>query len=101
MPDIQSFYRYFEAPGLGHCSGGIGGQPLTTFDALRSWVEDGHVPDKLPVKFNGTDGVEQSRILCPYPAKQVYNGGNVSEASGFSCSRNATMKPLLHAKLSQ
>ncbi|KAJ5338010.1 feruloyl esterase [Penicillium brevicompactum] len=101
VPDIQSFYRYFEAPGLGHCSGGIGGQPLTTFDALRSWVEDGTVPDKLPVKFNGTDGVEQSRILCPYPAKQVYNGGNVSEASSFSCSRNATTKPLLHAKLSQ
>ncbi|KAJ6131897.1 hypothetical protein N7471_007112 [Penicillium samsonianum] len=32
MPDVQDFYRYFEAPGLGHCSGGLGGQPLTTFD---------------------------------------------------------------------
>ncbi|KAJ5758184.1 feruloyl esterase [Penicillium nucicola] len=91
IANVQSFYRYFEAPGLGHCSGGNGAQPLTTFNAHRSWVEDGVVPETLPVKFNGTDCVEQNRILCPYPAKAVYRGGNASEAGSFQCSSNSTM----------
>ncbi|KUM56866.1 hypothetical protein ACN42_g10335 [Penicillium freii] len=90
FPDIQDFYRYFEAPGLGHCAGGNGGQPLTTFDALRSWVEEGIAPEDLPANFNGIGGVEQGRILCPYPAKAVYQGGNVSDAKSFKCISNAT-----------
>ncbi|CAI7620554.1 unnamed protein product [Penicillium viridicatum] len=90
FPDIQDFYRYFEAPGLGHCAGGNGGQPLTTFDALRSWVEEGIAPEALPANFNGIGGVEQGRILCPYPAKAVYRGGNVSDAKSFKCISNAT-----------
>ncbi|OQE20160.1 hypothetical protein PENFLA_c017G05135 [Penicillium flavigenum] len=94
FPDVQSFYRYFEAPGLGHCSGGSGGQPLTTFDALRRWVEEGKVPETLPVKYNTTDGIESSRILCPYPAKAVYQGGNISEATSFKCVSNETMNSL-------
>ncbi|CAI7635556.1 unnamed protein product [Penicillium crustosum] len=54
------FYRYFEAPGLGHCVGGGGGHPLTIFDALRSWVEE------------------------------VYQGGDVSDSKSFKCIGNAT-----------
>lgn len=85
MPEVQDFYRYFEAPGLGHCSGGVGGQPLTTFDALRRWVENGKVPETLPVHYNTTDGIKSSRNLCPYPAKAVYQGGNFSDAQSFRC----------------
>jgi feruloyl esterase len=88
IPDVQSFYRYFEAPGLGHCSGGLGGQPLTTFDALRRWVEDGDVPETLPVNYNTTDGIKSSRMLCPYPAKAVYRGGSPSDARSFQCCGN-------------
>ncbi|KFY37008.1 hypothetical protein V495_07458 [Pseudogymnoascus sp. VKM F-4514 (FW-929)] len=40
-PNVQDFYRYFEVPGLQHCSGGNGGQPTTVFEALVAWVEDG------------------------------------------------------------
>ncbi|KAL1885591.1 hypothetical protein Plec18167_001086 [Paecilomyces lecythidis] len=76
IPDVQNFYRYFQSPGLGHCSGGRGGQPTTLFDALRAWVENGTAPDSLPVKVNATGGVEQDRILCPYPAKTVSQSGN-------------------------
>ncbi|KAJ5418991.1 uncharacterized protein N7487_002541 [Penicillium crustosum] len=60
FPDTQYFYRYFEAPGLGHCVGGGGGHPLTIFDALRSWVEE------------------------------VYQGGDVSDSKSFKCIGNAT-----------
>ena len=91
MHDVQDFFRYFEAPGLGHCSGGVGGQPLTTFDALRHWVEDGKVPETLPVNYNTTSGIKSSRILCPYPAKAVHQGGSVFDAKSFKCvSKNAT-----------
>ena len=90
FPDLQDFYRYFKAPGLGHCAGGSGGQPLTTFDALRSWVEEVIAPETLSVGFNGIGGVEHGRILCPYPAKAIYQGGNVFDAKGFKCISNAT-----------
>jgi feruloyl esterase len=44
MPEVHDFYRYFQSPGLAHCSGGPGGQPTTAFDALRKWTENGTVP---------------------------------------------------------
>lgn len=38
FPDVQSFYRFFESPGAGHCGyTNVGGQPTTVFDALRAW----------------------------------------------------------------
>ncbi|OJJ94948.1 hypothetical protein ASPACDRAFT_37114 [Aspergillus aculeatus ATCC 16872] len=85
FPDVQEFYRFFEAPGLGHCSGGVGGQPITTFDALRQWVENGTAPETLPVEYAGSDGAKQSRILCPYPAQAKYIGGDASSAESFRC----------------
>ncbi|KAL4917818.1 Tannase/feruloyl esterase [Aspergillus aurantiobrunneus] len=69
FPDVQDFYRYFEAPVLGHCCGGKGGQPTTTFDALRHWVENGTAPDSLPVEYTAVNGTKQARFLCPYPAQ--------------------------------
>ncbi|KAL7623768.1 hypothetical protein AAE478_005321 [Parahypoxylon ruwenzoriense] len=45
IPDVGSFYRYFEAPGVAHCIGGPGGQPTSIFDAMRTWVENGTAPD--------------------------------------------------------
>ncbi|KAL2012224.1 hypothetical protein VTN00DRAFT_4942 [Thermoascus crustaceus] len=85
IPEVQDFYRYFESPGLAHCAGGRGGQPITAFDALRKWVENGTAPEFLPVRVNGTDGKEQDRILCPYPAKPIQQGGNASHVGGFRC----------------
>lgn len=90
MSDVQSFYRYFEAPGLGHCSGGKGGQPLTTFDSLRRWVEEGVAPETLPVYYNGSNGEQQARILCPYPSKAIYQGGSTDDIDNFKCVTNTT-----------
>ncbi|KAL4899969.1 tannase and feruloyl esterase-domain-containing protein [Aspergillus multicolor] len=85
FPDVQDFYRFFEAPGLGHCSGGVGGQPKTVFHALRSWVENGTAPESLPVEFAGVDGTTQNRNLCPYPAQMEYVGGDSADAKSFRC----------------
>ncbi|WPA96551.1 uncharacterized protein RHO25_001158 [Cercospora beticola] len=47
VSDVHQFYRHFEAPGVGHCMGGLGPLPGTAFDQLINWVEEGVVPDKL------------------------------------------------------
>lgn len=65
----QDFYRLFEAPGIDHCALGPGGQPYTIFAQLRAWVENGTIPETIPVSYNDTKGVEHNRILCPYPQK--------------------------------
>lgn len=69
IPAVDEFYRIFEVPGLMHCSGGPGGQPSNTFDALRAWVENGTTPDRLPHSYTPDEGTEQRRLLCPYPKK--------------------------------
>jgi len=86
--DVRDFFRYFEVPGLGHCSGGSGGQPTAVFQALVDWVENGVVPKTLPIKFNDTMGVENNRILCPYPeqARLQTNSSLATEATSWRCS---------------
>ena len=48
---MHDHYRLYEVPGLGHCAGGPGGHPTTIFNVLRTWVENGTVPETLPVSF--------------------------------------------------
>lgn len=86
IPDVHDHYRMFEAPGVGHCFGGPGGVPETTFDALRAWVEHGTVPETLPVKFVDTNGTVNNRFLCAYPLKVRYNGkGDPTVEGSYSC----------------
>lgn len=81
IPTVDTFYRVFEVPGLLHCSGGKGGQPTNTFDALRAWVENGTVPSELPHSFTDDNGDEQNRLLCPYPKKPLLNKNETGSAS--------------------
>ncbi|KKY13771.1 putative feruloyl esterase b [Diplodia seriata] len=82
---VDDFYRFFEAPGLGHCNGGVGPVPEGALDQLMAWVEDGVVPETLDTVGDG----EQTGILCPYPLQQTYNGGDAKNASSFSCTKRA------------
>ncbi|KAK7427979.1 hypothetical protein QQZ08_005410 [Neonectria magnoliae] len=82
IPTVDEFYRVFEVPGLLHCSGGSGGQPSNTFDALRAWVENGTVPEKLPHSYQDDNGDEQNRLLCPYP--------KLSKLKASGAARNVT-----------
>ncbi|KAE8148914.1 Tannase/feruloyl esterase, partial [Aspergillus avenaceus] len=83
-PDIKEFWRFFESPGLGHCSMGLGGQPTTVMKALREWVENGTAPATLPVQYPKL-GKGLTRMLCPYPAQATYIGGDISVAESFRC----------------
>ncbi|GFG27997.1 hypothetical protein IFM61606_08069 [Aspergillus udagawae] len=81
----HDFYRFFEAPGVGHCFGGLGPVPNGALDQLIDWVEKGAAPDTLHAE-NGSN--DTSRNLCPYPLQQVYVGGDPSKAESFTCTQH-------------
>ena len=68
-PDAADSYRLFAVPGLAHCSGGNGGQPTATWDALVTWVETGKAPRILPIYIKDGVGGVVERQLHPYPEK--------------------------------
>lgn len=81
-PDLRSFYRYFEAPGVRHCSGRNGPDPNNPVAAVVTWVENGLAPDFLSAV--SADGYLE-RNLCPYPLVPAFNGGNIRSASSYVC----------------
>ncbi|KAL2820872.1 Tannase/feruloyl esterase [Aspergillus cavernicola] len=84
--EAQDYYRFYEAPMMGHCYGSSGGYPSTIFDSVVAWVENGTVPESLPVSYTPKNGKTYDRILCPYPQRVHYDGtGNVTLAGSFYC----------------
>jgi tannase/feruloyl esterase len=67
---LQSWFRFYLAPGVTHCGGGAGPQPQALFDTMVNWVENGVAPGSI-VSTNPTLG---SRPMCPYPQTAIYNG---------------------------
>jgi feruloyl esterase len=93
-PNIRSFFRHFETPGVAHCFAGPGPFPLTAFLDLVNWVEKGQAPEHLTAQqLGGMDGsppeVERTRKLCPWPTVPVWNGsGDVNDAGSWECKEN-------------
>ncbi|KAL2830471.1 Tannase/feruloyl esterase [Aspergillus cavernicola] len=86
----HEFYRVFTAPGVGHCQGGNGPQPLNAMTALVDWVEHGRAPETLPAGTNSANGKVISRDLCLYPKKPVYLEGRADEEGSFACEEAPT-----------
>ena len=93
--NLQSFYRLFRAPSVGHCGIAIpiapnadgGTVPVDPFGALVDWVEHGKAPDTLLAA--GGNVPTRQRPLCPYPQTAIYNGsGNPDVASSWHCGGN-------------
>ncbi|KAF7166887.1 hypothetical protein CNMCM6106_002531 [Aspergillus hiratsukae] len=83
-PEAHDFYRFFEAPGVGHCYGGLGPIPNGSMSQLLEWVEKGHAPAVL----HATKGSNNTaRDLCPYPLRQKYIGGDPRNATSFTCAK--------------
>lgn len=80
--NVSDFFRHFEAPGVGHCSGGPGPLPNAALEQLMAWVENKTAPATLEASSAST-GLR--RPLCPYPSRQVYLGGNANETTSFAC----------------
>lgn len=98
--EMDTFYRLFLVPGMGHCSGGSGaatfgnsgGQvPNPTADndllmALDRWVEQGRAPDRIVAARLSGGNVVRTRPLCVYPQTAVYKGsGSTDDATNFNC----------------
>lgn len=83
---MEEFYRYFEIPGLQHCSGGVGGQPSGAFEVLKKWVENGSTPETLPVTFTDGNGQAFDKFICRYPQKTVWDEiGDPNNPDSFYC----------------
>ena len=86
LDKTKDFYRFFLAPGMGHCGGGPGPNTFDALGALEQWVEHGTAPDKLIASHVTAGKTDRSRPLCPYPQVAKWNGtGNTDDAANFSC----------------
>ncbi len=85
IADVQSFYRLYMVPGVGHCGGGRGTDTYEMQAALERWVEHEVVPDRVIATRRLSGVVDRSRPLCPYPAVAEYRGGDTNHADNFVC----------------
>ena len=87
---VESFYRLFMVPGMGHCQGGIGPNKFDMVKVLENWSEKGIAPDSIIASKvdEKTKKVTRTRPLCPWPQVAKYNGvGSIDEAKNFYCVR--------------
>ncbi|KXT10538.1 hypothetical protein AC579_6103 [Pseudocercospora musae] len=83
-PAAKDFYRFFEAPGVEHCSGGVGPLPNGALSDLIRWVEEEDVPETL-LALSQNGGKKTRRKLCSWPKKQKYIGGDPDQEESFTC----------------
>ncbi|PYV98050.1 MAG: hypothetical protein DMG86_17180 [Acidobacteria bacterium] len=82
------------APGMQHCIGsGPGPNVFDPLSSLLEWVEKGKAPDQvIAAHFLNNDPstgvVTRTMPLCPYPQTAHFKGGDVNQASNWSCHRD-------------
>src|SRR5262249_53391377 len=85
---LSRWFRFFLAPGVTHCGGGVGPQPQAMFDTMGNWVEKGDAPNAILASGGG-----RTRPLCRWPQTAIYNGtGSTDEAANFHCGGNVDTK---------
>jgi feruloyl esterase len=95
LTPTRDFYRFFIAPGMGHCSGGPGPNQFDAIGALEQWVEKGSAPDKLVATHSINGRVDRTRPLCLYPQVARYKGtGSTDEAANFACVAEPAAAPV-------
>ncbi len=86
--NTDQFVRYYNAPGVNHCSGGPGADTADLLGALDRWVTHGREPKTLKARRvdPATGTTVLSRPLCVYPEYPRYKGkGDPNAASSFKC----------------
>lgn len=88
---VDPSFRLFMAPGMNHCSGGVGPSRFDAITALEQWVEEGKAPERIVATRVSSGGQpERTRPLCPYPKIARYTGtGSIDDAASFQCVTNA------------
>jgi feruloyl esterase len=87
--ETDKFLRFYLAPGVGHCGGGDGPQPVALLEPLMEWVEHDRAPKEVRSENRDQAGrVTRTRPLCPYPTLARYRGrGSLDDATSFRCRR--------------
>jgi feruloyl esterase len=86
LQSTREFFRFFLAPGMGHCSGGPGPNQFDHLSALEQWVEKGVAPDKMIASHSTNGKVDRTRPLCLYPQVARWKGtGSSDEAANIAC----------------
>jgi feruloyl esterase len=94
LAPTRDFYRFFIAPGMGHCGGGPGPNQFEHLTALEQWVEKGVAPEKMIATHSTAGKVDRTRPLCLYPQVARYKGtGSTDEAANFACVADAPAAP--------
>ena len=97
IPAIQSFYRFYLVPAMGHgfsngTSNTAANPPLPTnaqlYALLTDWVEKGIAPGNVNITttVSATNPVQKSRPICLYPLKATYTSGDPNQAASYPCS---------------
>lgn len=93
---VDSFFRLFMAPGMGHCLGGPGPSKADALGAVRKWVETGIAPsriiaEKVVLPTGASASPPMTRPWCPYPQVARYVGkGSTNDAGNFVCTLPST-----------
>ena len=86
LDKTREFYRFFLAPGMGHCSGGPGPNQFDMLTALEQWVERNQPPDRIVATHSSSGKIDRTRPLCVYPQVARWKGaGSTDEAANFAC----------------
>jgi feruloyl esterase len=88
-PETDQTLEYFQAPGVGHCFGGVGPDQVDLLQAVVKWAELGTPPSAQGLihrKLDASGNTIMTRPLCKYPAYTRYQGsGDVNDAGSFTC----------------
>lgn len=84
-PNVDTFVRYYEVPGLGHAVSSVFNATWDSLTALEQWVERGNAPSaQVTTDTVGVPG--RTRPLCDFPMWPRYKGtGDVNAAASFTC----------------
>ena len=89
-PATDQTLEYFQAPGVGHCFGGVGPDQVDLLQAVVKWSELGTPPSAQGLihrKLDASGNTTMTRPVCKYPAYPRYQGsGDVNDAASFTCS---------------
>ena len=94
LANVQSFFRLYLVPGIGHSStngsANSDANPPTVgtmqfYDLMVNWVEKGVAPDRVEIESPAGTSDRISQPLCPYPQKATYRSGDPHVTGSYFC----------------
>lgn len=83
LAKVQSFFRYYIVPGMGHGGGPGINTPPNVLEVVRTWREKGEIPEALPGKRVVDGKVEFEMPLYAYPTKAVWDAAAANGSGAF------------------